>query len=252
MTGRVSYPQNPTFRCIASRHRRKCLLALNKWGPTFSVNRLAAYLAAEAQGTPSPSATEIGTMETTLVHVHLPALEAAHLISWERDEGIVQTTAHPALDDPRFTQLLALEADELDAILLTLSHEYRRIVLTVLEAERMASRTALAEEIRRRSPEPTHRDSPSVETICLSLHHAHLPMLDEIGTVEFTPTTGQATYVGHPVLETVFAIIFGRDDSAVDKLDGFLDGLAASYREASRETNCRVEWPHFWRDPSNG
>lgn len=252
MTERGAYPKNPTFECIASRHRRESLLALNRWGPTVSTKQLAGYLAATAQGTSAPSATETEAIQTELTHVHLPALEAADLVSWERENGIVQTTTHPALGDPRFQQLLEIKADDLDAILSALSHEYRRIVLTVLEAERMKSRTELAEEIRDRTPETARPDLPPTEAITLSLHHAHLPKLDEIDVIERNPATGEVSYVDHPVLERVFTIIFERDDSAVDKLNGFLDGLANSYREASQRADSQVEWPHFWGEPYNG
>lgn len=251
MTESRADPRNPVFEGIASRYRREGLLALNRWGPTMATRQLAEYLAATADGTSSPSATEIGAMHTRLAHVHLPALEAVDLVSWDREKETVRTTAHPALDDPRFEQVLEIRVDGLDAILSALSHEYRRIALTVLEAERTTSRAELAHEVRHRLPETVRSDLSSSEEIERALHHVHLPKLDEIGVIEFD-SAGQVSYVDHPALESVFAVIFERNDSAIDKLDGFLDGLADSYREANRGTNSQVDWPHFWSDPYNG
>ncbi|MFC4439570.1 hypothetical protein ACFO3C_18045 [Halostagnicola sp. GCM10023398] len=216
------------------------------------MKQLAAYLAAAERGTSSLGTTEIEAMQMQLSHVHLPALEAAGFISWEENDGVVQIATHPALDDPRFERLLKINADDVDAILSALSHEYRRITLTVLEAEQTKSRTELAHEIRHRLPVTVRRELPSAEEIGLLLYHVHLPSLDEINVINFDPATGDVSYIDHPVLERVFTIIFERDDSAVEKLDGFLNGLADSYQEASRGTNSKADWPHFWNDPYYG
>lgn len=252
MTESDTYLRNPTLECIASRHRRECLLALNRWGSTLPLKQLAAYLAATEQETSSLGTTEIEAMQVQLTHIHLPALESADFISWKEDDDVVQIATHPALDDPRFEQLLKINADDVDAILSALSHEYRRITLTVLEAEQTKSRTELAHEIRHRLPETVHRELPSAEEIGLLLHHVHLPTLDEIDVIDFDPATDDVSFNDHPVLERIFAIIFERDDSAVEKLDGFLEGLADSYQEASRGTNSKADWPHFWNDPYYG
>lgn len=36
MTKRGTYPQNPTFRCIAVPHRREILRAMNTWRPPLT------------------------------------------------------------------------------------------------------------------------------------------------------------------------------------------------------------------------
>lgn len=246
------YPENPTFECIASHIRRESLHALNGWESSVSTAQLVAHLSATTQGNTPPGDTATEILYTQLSHVHLPALAAANLVSWDRDRGVVRTTAHPALDDPRFEQLLEIEADELDAVLSALAHDYRRIALTELSANRTKSRSDLVRAIRRRFPDSVLSDVPSSETISRSLHHVHLPKLEELSLLEFEPSTGQVASVDHPVLEQVFAIIFDWDDSAVDRLDGFFDGLANSYRDVSRGTNGRVDWPHFWSEPHNG
>lgn len=215
--------------------------------------QLTNYVAATAKGTPDPDTTLIETVNRELTHVHLPALEAAGFITWQQTEGIVDTTTHPALDDPRFERLLKTTTEGIDEVFSVLSHEYRRVALTVLKAEQgPLSRSVLGQEIRRRAPETTGADISSAEKITISLHHGHLPVLDEKGFIEYDPETGQATYAGRPLLEDVFTIIQGRDESVAEKLDGFVEGLADSYQHASRETNTPLEWPHFWRGPYHG
>ncbi|MFC4543915.1 hypothetical protein ACFO5R_18470 [Halosolutus amylolyticus] len=252
MTERDTYLRNPTLEYIATSPRRECLLALNKWGPTLSVKQLAAYLAATEKGESSLDTTEFEAMQMQLIHMHLPVLENADFISWDGDNSDVQIAGHPALDDPRFERLLRAKADNMDTILSALSHEYRRITLSVLEIDQTKSRTELAHEIHHRLPVPDQGEPPSTKEIELSLHHMHLPSLDDIDVINFDPDTGDVTYNDNPVIEQVFTIIFDRDDSAVEKLDGFLDGLADSYPEVSQGTNSQVEWPHFWNDPYYG
>nr|WP_312907534.1 hypothetical protein [Natronosalvus caseinilyticus] len=216
------------------------------------MKQLTAYLAATEQGRSSLDTPELEAMQVQLTHVHLPALEDAGFISWKEDDDVVQIATHPALDDPRFERLLKINAGDVDAILSALSHEYRRITLTVLEAEQTKSRTELAHEIRHRLPVTVDHELPSAEEIGLLLHHVHLPTLDEVDVIDFDPATGDVSYNDHPVLERIFAIVFERDDSAVEKLDGFLNGLADSYQQASRGTNSKADWPHFWNNPYYG
>lgn len=253
MTKRDTSPQNPTFECIASRERREILSALLTWGAVLTEEQLAAYLAATTQGTPPPDSTATETVQAELTHVHLPALEAAGLVTWKREDGTVRTTNRLAFEDPRFERLLELQTDGLDGVLSALAHEYRRIVLTVLEGEEPSmSRAELAREILRRAPEATDPDPATVEEVTTSLHHVHLPTLDDMDLLEYDSATGHATYTGHPALEEVITIIYETDRSAVEKLGGFLEGLSDSYGRASRGTSDQLEWPHFWREPHHG
>lgn len=252
MMGRGSYPHNPTFKCIASRPRRAILLALRTWGFSSTEQRLAAYLGAPRVWAPRFETTETETVRAELRYIHLPALEEADLVTWRQKTEHVEPTAHPAFDDPRFKQLLDLQTDGLDEVLSALAHDYRRIILTVLEGEAASmSRSELGRELRRRVPAPAEHAVPAVETVTTTLHHVHLPKLDDLGLIDFDPERGRTTYVGHPALDEVFTIIYGRDESTTEKLDGFLDGLADAYQQASDGTNTMREWPHFWRVPCN-
>lgn len=253
MNQRGSYPHNPTFNCIAVRHRREILRALSTWRPPLTEQRLSAYLAAADKNTTAVETSTISEMRLELTHVHLAKLESVGLIMWKQAEGTVELADHPAVSDPRFNQLLDLRMNSLDEVLSVLSHDYRRIILTLLEGERKPlSISQLVNQFRRRASDTPEIDIPRREALTALLYHTHLPKLDNIGFIDYTPERAEIFYVGHPTLEDVFSIIYEPDESVVEKLDGFLDGLGESYRQARHGTRDEIAWPHIWREPHHG
>lgn len=253
MAARNAYPQNPTFHCLSNHRRREILRALTTWRPPLSEQQLAAYLTASNHESPTVRAPVPDEMRIELEHRHLPALKAAGLITWNRDEGAVETTTHPAFGDPRFERLLEIRSEDADDVFSSLAHDYRRIVLTVLQgAGTPVSRATLAQQIRQLSPDEVNGDTPDVETLTLALHHIHLPKLDENEFLDYDPSAGDITAVSHPVVADVFSIIYERETPTIERVDGFFDGLADAYRRARSETRTEVEWPHFWRVPHRG
>lgn len=248
-----TYPQNPTFECIAVRHRREILRTLNTRRLPLTEQRLAESLVAATRKTSSLEGSTTTKMRMELTHVHLPALESAGLVTWKEAEGTVDLAPHPALSDPRFGRLLEIQLTGLDEVLSMLSHDYRRIVLTVLEDERTPlSRSQLTHRIRQMAPETPELSIPGEDTINTSLHHVHLPKLDDEGFINYTPETAEVAFIGHATLEEVLSIVYEREESTVDRLDGFFDGLGESYRQIRRGTHDELTWPHFWRDASRG
>lgn len=81
-------------------------------------------------------------------------------------------------------ELLATAADlSDDEQLQLLSNERRRAVLAVLaEAEVPLTVDEIAPAVERRVPGNPHR-----RTVRVSLHHVHLPMLADLGVLEYDP-----------------------------------------------------------------
>ena len=253
--------RNPTLRCIASGRRRVVLGYLLDRGSPVTVQALATTLAATGQGKPitDVATADVRAIRTGLAHTHLPALEDASLVTWDRADETVTTTSHPVYDDPRFRRLLAVDADGFDEALSVLSHERRRIALTVLrDAGTPMARSELARKILHREtgtnePETAtdDPDSAAVEDVVAALYHLHLPRLADADFVEYERESGHATYADHPALEATLEIIYEPDEHLVEKFDGFLGGLGASYRQ-SRDVGDSANWPHFWGDPHHG
>lgn len=245
---------NPVFEAIADSARREALRVLLTRDDPVTERELASHLTDTAVGAkPGESAAQGRPIRTGLVHTHLPVLEAAGLISWDRDAATVDTVSHPAFDDPRFELILDVEADGLDQALGNLEPERRRVLLTTLrDADGSVTRKDLARELLRSDDVVLEPSRGAIDDVIGSLYHVDLPALDDAGLVEYDPETSRATYADHPALEAVFTIIYEPDDCLVDSYDGFFSGLEAAYDAFRRETGTEAEWPHSWRDPSHG
>lgn len=76
-----------------------------------------------------------------------------------------------------------------------LADEKRRIVIEVLNEQPAISLDGLAEEIASRTGE-------SAETVKIPLHHNHVPLLDDVGVLDYERDRGRVTAVP-PVLDDV-------------------------------------------------
>lgn len=253
--GGDSYPHNSTMEAISAEVRRRIVTFLLDEASPVTVRDLANRLPIERSApvvprTPKPQSR---TLRLDLVHHHLPVLADADLVDRNRDAATVERGSHPALDDPRFRALLAIDTDDLDAVLAGLAHDHRRTALAVLRAAPASVTTPdLAREIHRQVREGTGRHPTSVDDLLVALHHGHLPKLAEADLVDYDPETGRAAYSNHPTLERVYTVIYASDERTADRYDAFLDGLNDSYETVSRDASEVPAWPDHWRDPSRG
>lgn len=243
---------NPVFKALADSSRREILRLLVRDAPVTE-RELGAHLAAVIRhSTRRGAAAERDTARIDLVHTHLPRLADVSLITWDRDEAIVDTAPHLAFDDPRFRLLLDAEVDCMDDALSNLAVERRRVLLTVLKDARTSmTRRDLARELLRSDEIDLELDPDAVDDVIASLYHVHLPALDDAGFVEYDREAGRATYSSHPALEEVFTIIYEPDERLVDSYGSFFSGLEAAYKEWRSGTSTKAEWPHSWGDPSH-
>lgn len=190
--------RNAVFQGLADDRRRAVLDVLLSATDTLTERELArALAAAETDGsTASIDADAVDTVQTTLRHSHLPALQEAQLVHWDRTSATVRAADHPAFQDDAIRQLVSTDdaADLFDA----LADERRRFVLAVLftyggsvEQSTVARKVADLETAERRSAgEP--------EDVRISLYHVHFPKLEAAGLVERDPENDEVRYVGHP------------------------------------------------------
>jgi len=148
---------------------------------------------------------DVQSLRLDCLHSQLPLLEDAGLITWDREAGTVTTTDAPAFADPQFRHIIETDADNWDEILDALTHQRRRIALAILrdqdepmERRRLARAIATEESVRQFTP-----DTESIKTVCASLHHVHLPKLQQTGLVACDADAGTVAYEGHPALDRV-------------------------------------------------
>lgn len=197
--------RNPVFTAVANHRRRHILtLLLDRMSPVTEED-LAINLAATEQEKSLLAVTEeeVQSIRTGLTHVQLPALENANLVSWDRTTETVTTTDHPAPQDPKFTRIIETDAHGWDDVLANLAYTRRRIVLSILKDQKAPiSRTALAQRITTyETDEGTTSDVDPSEALCASLHHVHLPRLQQAGFITYDTDANTVTYEGHQALE---------------------------------------------------
>lgn len=196
---------NPLFSAVADGRRRRVLLLLMDRTRAVTEEELAIHLAATEANTSLLDVTDedVRSLRTDLVHVQLPALEDAGLIDWVRDEETVTTVDHPALGAPKFERIVDTNADGWDEVLASLAYRRRRIVLSILDdrGAPMAKPELARRIVAREEGGRADLESGATETLCASLHHVHLPKLQQAGLLTYDADSGTVSYEGHPALD---------------------------------------------------
>ena len=198
--------RNSIITAVADGRRRRTLEILRDRTGFLDEDELATNLAATETGKRLFEVTKEEFRETlvSLRHTHLPALADANLVEWDDRSGVVSATDHPVHDDPKFARILNVEADDWDEVLGNLADGRRRIVLSAISAaDGAVDREALARSVAAREHGVSEVEVPprDARDVLVSLHHVHLPKLDEAGLVEYDRETETVAYAGHPELD---------------------------------------------------
>lgn len=184
---------NEVFRALSA--GRTALATLRRHSEPVAVEDLAAALAANDE----TDLTAERDVLIDLTHSVLPKLEAAGLV--ERSESGVAVADHPALSDPAIRRLLD---DGADGVLDALSDERRRITVSVLRSRSSPiDRRDLAAAVAARERHLSTSDVPeeAVSSVLASLHHVHLPTLENAGLIRIDDERRRIAYDGHPALD---------------------------------------------------
>lgn len=220
----TKHTRDTLFRCLANGHRRALLGYVHERFPSgVAKSDLATWYAASVHDKALIEVTdsEHTCARTELHHKHLPAMEEAGLI--EADEhGTVRTTDHPAFDDSSIvdavTDSRSIHDESLDALFDGLADSRRRIALSILGQQyHPISLETLARDVAARESNTPERDVPQdhVDRILVRFTHAHLPLLDDAGLVDYDTESDLVTYKGHPDLRVQWL-----EPSFEDVIDG--------------------------------
>jgi DNA-binding transcriptional ArsR family regulator len=192
------------LQSLADGQRRTVLGLLTARSVPVSLEDLATAVADDPASSigDDGSGDDAATVAARLTHVHLPALDDAGLLEWDREADRVTTGDAPGLECPAFRRLLGVDADDWDDVLLALADRRRRIVLSELASADVPIRPAvLARRVVEREADvlPSTIDLATIDDVAASLHHSTLPALESAGLIEAGPT-GLA-YLGHPAFD---------------------------------------------------
>lgn len=188
---------------IAARDRRRCLSLLDGHSE-LPVELLGRGLAGDGRKqVDDPPTVSVDSQHLRLVHVNLPKLADVGLVDWNRAEGTVRLTDHPALTDETFWELVETDGPDWDDVLAALSRTRRRRTLSVL-AEASGESLTRGELTRRLLARVTDETSSTVperkvQRVTVQMHHRHLPKLEDADLIEYDGTT--VGYTGHAALE---------------------------------------------------
>ena len=187
---------NHLFDALTDGTRRQIVRFLRERSGSVSEATLAEGLAGESddQHADDDSASTVRQLRVELRHVHLPKLAESGLVIWDDQSDSVTLSQHPAYDTTGLPDLLT--AGEHDSLPSALADEQRRAVLAIVESESgPAHRADLARELAAREAGTTPTQT-AVDDAAVSLHHRHLPKLEEAGLIEYDANDGTIVYAG--------------------------------------------------------
>lgn len=203
-------PQNTVFKALAHQRRRTVLRILERV-TRASPEELATHLVAEEGEKPLVDVTrqEVERVHQCLAHNHIPQLMDATLVTHE--DGVVMTTQHPALRDPKINAMIGTDAPDWSEVLANLADKRRRIMLTALyRNEGPMDRRELAAEVT----EKVQGDNDSevvIDDVLQESHHIHLPKLEAAGLITYDVSDHSVTYEGHPALDEEWLVAGAND-----------------------------------------
>lgn len=193
--------QSPEIRAF-SVHRRRLVLAVLSESSTPMPEADLAHRVADREERSAGHPVDPTRVAVSLVHVHLPVLAAAELVT-RSPEGLTVTDRFRSVVDERPLGTLLDAADAtpspaVDRLLALVASPSRRVALEHLTVHGRTSVRDLAAAIVCSWP-LTLVTPDRIEQVELELRHGHIPKLVDVGVVE--RDGDDLRYVGSPFLD---------------------------------------------------
>lgn len=181
--------------------RRAALTEVQKQSP-IEVRDLAARVVARVEGRPIDDVTDEERQRTSaaLHHSHLPRLAEAGFVEMEREQDANYVRPDEDVDAATLESIEELADHESGETVLEVlaDPERRRVAASLARADEPVSVTGLAESMAADGGDALVGGGTSVESIRVSLHHIHLPRLEDAGLVEYDSADARVTTVDVP------------------------------------------------------
>lgn len=141
-------------------------------------------------------------VRASLYHVHLPKLESLGAVTIDHGRDVVEPNAHPVFEREAIRSLLedhdALRRETVDTVMSIVSHQRKRAIVSVLAAaDAPLTSASIARRVARVGTDGNEGalDDAAAE-VYRTLHHVHLPQLDQWDVVDYAPERGTAQFLG--------------------------------------------------------
>ncbi|KAB1186939.1 MULTISPECIES: hypothetical protein [Haloferax] len=193
-----------TIRVLESPVRRRILCVLLE-RRTVAFRELTSALSRSSESVPSDDdLDDQHALLASLHHTHVPKLERAELVSVHSEDDVLSLDLHPDIyRGPLTAHLLRSVDQEVWAAVAAVYRDNRRGAVLTLLAQSGPTQTmeSLASRLVESSVRGIDRSvSGGRETkadVEITLHHVHLPVLANVGLVDYDVTSGEVTYTGN-------------------------------------------------------
>lgn len=199
-----------TIRVLEPELRRRVLASLLEQR-TAGLTDLSSELTLDAENSHTDvDVDDEQSVAASLYHTHIPKLEAAGLVSVDRDDDALTVHLHRDIYGGPLTPHLLRSVDQevWSAVAAVYRDRRRGEVLTLLARAgttlTVASLASRLFESQGRASSPTVGESSETRTeVEATLQHVHLPALAKAGLVEYDTTSSEVTYTGDQFFELV-------------------------------------------------
>lgn len=198
---------DPTLFALGDRRRRTLVDVLADRDDPIPQTGLSVRLAIREadDSVEGLTGTQIERVERELHHRHLPILNSAALVEWDRCGETVHRADHALYGDPKFGDLLGGDSEFWDDFFDNIAHPRRRRLLVILydTGERVPVDTVATKLLAREAAADGDGvvSGDEFERLRVELYHVHLPKLADCGLIAWNRGNETVEYTGRSELD---------------------------------------------------